>query len=245
MNQLIKTGFLIAFFITLFSCEKDELEPIDRDEISTENYGLFTLNVYSKNPFASKKVKPIYKENICWNDEYPVQIGSTGTGNCGLGYENITNHFLITEIALVEYDLTKPDYSSFIRHFEIGLTADCTAHSTQESFFNLFENVKYNFAVKQEDYGKFIVKFIIRDKVYSSLNVNNSNFKVDITFIEKIEPINSVEPVENYWNPASVNATLKFSCLLGSFDGEYVLIENAEIRGRFFRQSPTGYNWDN
>ena len=109
----------------------------------------------------------------------------------------------------------------------------------------MFENDKYNFAVKEEDYGKFIVTFIIRDKVYSSLNVNNSNFKVDISDIERIEPINSVVPVENSWNPASVKATLKFSCLLGSYDGEYVLIENAEIRGRFFRQAPWGFNWDN
>ena len=243
MKPLIKTSFVIVFLIALFSCEKDELPPIDRSKITTEFYGLFALKVYYENPFESKKVKPIYTENIYYNDEYPFQVLFTGTGSCGEGYENIANQWLRTEIALTEYDLTKPEYTSFIRNFNIGLAADCDAHRTKESFFNLFESDKYNFALNEEDNGKFIVTFIIRDKVFSSLNVDNSIFKVDISEIENIEPLNSITG-ENNWDPASVKATLKFSCLLRDMDGKFALIENAEIRGIFFQQAPWGFKWN-
>lgn len=244
MKPLIKTSFVIVFLIALFSCEKDELPPIDRSKITTEFYGLFALKVYYENPFESKKVKPIYTENIYYNDEYPFQVLFTGTGSCGEGYENIANQWLRTEIALTEYDLTKPEYTSFIRNFNIGLAADCDAHRTKESFFNLFESDIYNFALNEEDNGKFIVTFIIRDKVFSSLNVDNSNFKVDISEIENIEPLNNVVTGENNWDPASVKATLKFSCLLRDMDGKFALIENAEIRGIFFQQAPWGFKWN-
>lgn len=149
-----------------------------------------------------------------------------------------------TEIALTEYDLNQPEYTSFLRSFNIGLTADCDAHKTQESFFNLFESDRYIFAVNEEDYGKFIVTFIIRDKVFSSLNVDNSIFKVYISEIENIKPKNSVVTGENNWDPASVKATLKFSCLLRDMDGKFALIENAEIRGIFFQQAPWGFKWN-
>jgi hypothetical protein len=45
-------------------------------------------------------------------------------------------------------------------------------------------------------------------------------------------------------NADFVITTVKFNALLKAENGKYLKIEQAEVRGRFFRMSPFGVEWE-
>jgi len=241
MNRIFRYAFTLSILMVLLSCDKkeEETQPISNCDIATEYFGTFTLKVYSKN-----KEKLIKKENICWNNVYPTQIGSGGLGNCGIGYEDELNPYLSSIIDLYEYDISKPESNSIIRSIEIEFLSDCNDYSTQESFYNLIQNGDYKFASSRRDYGKFIVRYNAQGKTYRSVDVDNNELRVSISDTENIKPKFNTEPNGNNGLPASIKAILTFSCLLKNSDGEFVLIQDAKIRGEIYRQSPWGYYWD-
>ncbi|PXY02932.1 hypothetical protein DF185_02225 [Marinifilum breve] len=241
MNRIYCYAFTLSILMVLLSYDKKEVETelISNCEITTEYFGTFILKVFSKN-----EERQIKKENICWNNEYPIQIGSGGLGNCGIGYEDELNPYLSSTINISEYDISKPESNSIIRSMEIEFLSVCNDYSTQESFYNLIQNGNYKFASSRRDFGKFIVSYTAQGKTFRSVDVDNNKMQVSISDTEYIKPKFNTEPNGNNGLPASTKATLTFSCLLKNSDGEFVEIKNAKIRGKFFRQSPWGYYWD-
>ena len=241
MKRIIQSTLTLLILIVVFSCDKkdEETEPIINCDITTEYFGTFTLKVYSKN-----REKLIKEENICWNNEYPFAIGSGGTGNCGTDYEDIQSSYMSTNMDLLEYDQSKPESYSIIRSFVIAIPSECNDHSTQESFYNIFQNGHYKFASSKRDFGKFIIEYNTQGKTYSSVDVDNNKFQVSISDTENIKPNFNTEPNGNNGLPVSIEATLTFSCLLKNSDGEFVFIQNVKVRGAFFRMSPWDFYWD-
>lgn len=238
MIGTMKKILILMILFAVISCEKEEFEPLEKDKISTEFYGLLRLNFYSKNPLIEKKAKSSKEENIYWNDQYPIQVVSVGSTSS----VNIIP-CLITGISIYEYDPSKP-YYTLLRYLRIDLPFCYEGFSTQEVFYRLLKNGDYNFAFESEDSGKLIIKYQDRDVEYSSIDVDNTSFKINVSDAEKIEPVFGPGPHGNNGLPAAIDATLKFSCLLKNSKGEFLLIEEAEVRGRFYRQYPNGYFWD-
>ena len=240
MNRVFQKSVIVAILVLLISCGKNEPEPLLKNGISTEHYGVIPMNFYSSNPVNNSKIKPYKVDNIVWNDEYPMQIASIGR----TGYDFLNNPYLSMGIVLVEYDLTKAEYSSRLRSLEIDLPFTIDDFSTQESFYNLIHEGNYNFASTEVDFGHFIIKYIIGDKIYSSINVYNSLYQIRLSDVVQLKPEFNSVPNGNNGLPASINATLTFSGLLGNEYGEFIYLKEVEIRGRFFRQAPLGNYWD-
>ena len=139
--------------------------------------------------------------------------------------------------------MTKPD-NPFPRSLDIAALFSCNDYSTQENFYQLLQSSNYAFANNYNDFGKFIIQYYTDDQLYSSINVENSSFQINVSNIEEIKPQFHTEPSGNNGVPASVDVTLTFSCLLVNSNGDHLLIENAKVNGRFYRQSPGGYYWE-
>ncbi|MDX5478729.1 MAG: hypothetical protein LPJ98_09760 [Cyclobacteriaceae bacterium] len=232
-----KPVFLFATLIILSvtSClENDEDDPILSCEPETAYYGGFILRFYEGNPNQSAFRNPSRQEAVCWSDLSPIQISSQGTGNCGVGYEMFENPFLGTAILLSENDLNAVENSYYKRYLEVMGIFSCMDFSTRESFFNLFKPAQYGMATDFEDFGNFVVQFFDEGTMYSSIGVANSIFNVTLSEIE--------ERSEN--NADYVVATVRFSALLKAENGKYLKVENAEVRGQFFRMTPFGSTWE-
>jgi len=246
----MKHLYLLKLFVIIIvfgGCEDGELKPFIECETETEYYGQFILKYYDENPLNSGRQHTSSVDQICWNDLYPIQIGAGGNGNCGDGYEGILNPYMGLGVTLYEYDQNMPEYTSHLRGFHIQAPFACDDFSTQENFYQLLQVGEYHFASDFDDFGKFIIKFTDYSdgtSIYSSEGVDNDEFRISVDSIINIKPRFHSEPIGNNGIPASIEATLNFSCLLKNGDGKYLLIENAELRGRFYRQSPWGYYWD-
>ncbi|WP_291781318.1 hypothetical protein [Cecembia sp.] len=226
--------FFTALIIFSFSAclENNEDELILSCEPETVHYGGFILRFYDGNPNQSGNRRPIRQEVNCWSDLDPIQISAQGAGNCGEGYETyFENPFLGPSIVLGEYD---PEINYFKKALEVRAIFSCMDFSTRESFFNLFKPAQYGLATDFEDFGNFVIEYFENGISYSSLGVANSIFNVTLSDIEQIS-INNAD---------FVVSTVRFNALLKSENGQYLKVENAEVRGRFFRMSPFGVEWE-
>jgi hypothetical protein len=236
---MIQNPFLkflpLLLVLVHFSCEEDQSpEIILSCEPSTEYYGSLILNFYNSNPVQSGFRNPNRQEAVCLEDIYPVQIASTGTGNCGLGYEMNENPFLGPAISLQEYDISNPEFSVFKRYLNVMGIFSCNDFSTRESFFNLFQPGQYGFASDYEDFGNFIVELMEDGILYTSKNVSNATSNILITETEYI--------TEN--GTDSVEATMVLTALLEGQGGKFIQVKDATIKGRFYRSSPWGIEWE-
>lgn len=225
--------FTALIVLSLTSClDNNEENLVLSCEPETENYGGFILRFYDGDPNQSANRRPSREESYCWSDLAPIQISAQGTGNCGVGYETyFENPFLGPSIVLGEHD---PETSYFKRALEVRAIFACNDFSTRESFFNLFTPAVYGLASDHEDFGNFVIEYFEEGTNYSSMGVPNSIFDVTLSDIE--------ERSEN--NSDFVIATVKFNALLKTENGKYLKIEQAEVRGRFFRMSPFGIEWE-
>jgi hypothetical protein len=234
---MIQNPFLrflpLLLVFAFFACEDDSSpEIILSCEPSTQTYGGFILRFYDGNPNKSAHRRPSRQEAHCWSDLDPIQISGQGTGNCGEGYEiYFENPFLGTSIVLGEYD---PEISYFKRSLEVMGIFACMDFSTRESFYSLFTPANYGLAGDFEDFGNFVIQYFEDGTNYSSIGLANSMYNVTLSDIEK-RSINNAD---------FVVATVKFNALLKAENGKYLKVENAEVRGRFFRMSPWGIEWD-
>lgn len=224
--------FAALIIFSLGSClENNEDDLMLSCEPETEHFGSFILRFYEGNPNQSAFRNPRRQEVICWSDVFPIQISGQGTGNCGVGYEMFDNPFLGTSIVLGEDD---PDDDYFKRVLEVMGIFSCMDFSTRESFFNLFIPASYGFATDIEDFGNFVIRYFEDGIMYSSLGVPNSINNLTLSEIEE-SSINNAD---------FVTATVRFNALLKAENGKYLKIENAEVRGRFFRMTPFGTTWE-
>jgi len=232
MKNLSISIFTALSLLSLISCiDNNDNDLVLSCEPETEYYGGFILRFYDGNPNQSAHRNPSKQEAICWSDIYPIQISGQGTGNCGEGYEIFKNPFLGTSIVLGEYD---PEINYFKRNLEVMGIFACMDFSTRESFFKLFTSATYGLASDFEDFGNFVIGYFEDGISYSSIGVPNSIYNVTLSEIEE----SSVN------NADLVIATVKFSALLKAENGAYLKVENAEVRGRFFRMSPFGVEWE-
>lgn len=225
--------FTVLIIFSITSCLENNEENLALScEPETENYGGFILKFYDGNPNQSAHRRPSRQEAHCWSDLEPIQISAQGTGNCGKGYEDyFANPFLGPSIVLGEYD---PEISYFKRYLEVRVIFSCMDFSARESFFNLFTPAVYGIASDHEDFGSFVIEYFEEGTNYSSMGVPNSINDVTLSDIEQMS-INNAD---------FVVATVKFSALLKGKNGKYLKVENAEVRGRFFRMSPFGVEWE-
>jgi hypothetical protein len=233
-NPFLRILPLLLVFI-LFACEEDpSYEVILSCEPSTEYYASFILNFYNSNPVQSGFRNPNRQEAVCLEDIYPVQIAGTGTGNCGLGYEMNENPFLGPGISLQEYNINKPEYAELKRYLNVTGIFSCGDFSSRESFFNLFQPGQYGFASNFEDFGNFIVEFMEDGILYTSKNVSNAISNILITETEYLTE-NGTDFVE---------ATIILTALLEGQGGKFIQVKDATIKGRFYRSSPWGIEWE-
>lgn len=232
MRRLILNSILLIIFISHPSCsDEEELAPLPpltpfflECNTTTEHFGNVLLND---------------EELLCWSNNYPFQISSQGSGNCGEGYEDIQNPYMAMEIILWEFDEDEPEYSKYKRYLTIGIPFACNDYSTQEKFFDLISRGKYSFSSTNEDLGKFIIEYRKDGEIYSSLYADNSESVVEI--LEVVKNRLSGKSAMH----ASMDVKLGFSCRLANNTGEKVIeINRAEISGRFTRMSPWGQEWD-
>jgi hypothetical protein len=229
--------FPLCLVLALFACEEDPTpEIILSCEPSTEYYGSLILNFYNSNPVQSGFRNPNRQEAVCLEDVYPVQIASTGTGNCGLGYEMNENPFLGPAISLQEYDISNPEFSVFKRYLNVMGIFSCHDFSTRESFFNLYQPGQYGFASDNEDFGNFIIEFWEDGELYSSRSVVQTGSAVIITEVEYFPDFEE--------GSDSVEATLIFDAVLQGLNGKHIQVKDAKIKGKFYRSSPWGIEWE-
>lgn len=232
-NPLLLFAALIIFSLT--SClENDGDDLILNCEPVTDHYGGFILRFYEGNPNQSAFRNPSREEAVCWSDLSPIQISSQGTGNCGVGYEMFENPFLGTSIVLGENDPNAAENSYYKRVLEVMGIFACMDFSTRESFFDLFKSAQYGLATDFEDFGNFVIEYFEGGTTYSSVGVTNSIYDVTLSEIEE-RSINNAD---------FVVATVKFNALLKTENGKFLKVENAEVRGRFFRMTPFGSTWE-
>ncbi|MFD2202613.1 hypothetical protein [Shivajiella indica] len=224
------------FCLIIFSSCEDDVVPeiVFSCEPTTDFYASFILNYYTTNPIQSGFKKPTKQEGVCWNDVYPYQIASTGTGNCGITYEYVVNPFLATGISLQEYKLSEPEYGSFKRYINVLGVFPCEEFSSKDSFYNLFQEGQYGISSGFEDVGKFIIELWEDDILYTSKDVKNQPSSILITEVEYPETQGT----------AFVEATMKFSAVLEGQSGKHIYIQDAEVKGRFYRTSRWLLDWD-
>lgn len=235
MKYLPTSIFALVTLIVLGSClDQNENEVVLSCEPNTAEYGGFILKFYGENPTQSSFRNPSRQEAVCWEDSYPIDIGGSGVGNCGLGYEDVENPVMGTAISLVEYDPNAEEFTYAKRYLEVRAVFACEDFSTRASFFNLFAPAAYGFADEFDDFDKFVIEYLEDGVRYSSLGVSNTLFNVTLSDLEA----SSDEDAD------FIRATVRFSALLRAENGDYLLVENAEVRGRFFRMSPFGVEWE-
>ncbi|PZX55504.1 hypothetical protein LV84_02643 [Algoriphagus ratkowskyi] len=237
---------ILALFIFSSCLEDVDFVPeLENCEVDTDHFGQFSLAFYNSNPQESSSIKNISYEALCWENTYPIQIGGIGTGNCGDGYEYITNPRLASGISLAEFDTAAdPDQYSYKRYLEILVSFGCDQYSTQEKFYGLLSQGDYKLAFTQDDFSAFTLNYYDGKKRYSSLGVDNSNSELNVSNLVNVKPDFNQEPAGNNGLPASVEATFTFSGLLKAEDGSYLSVENAKVRGQYYRQAPWGYFWE-
>ncbi|MFD2203094.1 hypothetical protein [Shivajiella indica] len=235
-NQYLHLVSLVLMFV-FSSCEDDNsTEVVLSCEPTTGYFGSFILNYFSGNPVPSGFRNPNRQEAVCLEDIYPVQIAGTGTGNCGLGYEMNENPFLGPAISLQEYDISNPEFSVFKRYLNVMGIFSCHDFSTRESFFYLFQPGQYGFASDNEDFGNFIIEFWEDGELYSSRSVAQTGSAVIITEVEYFPDFGE--------GSDSVEATLIFDAVLQGLNGKHIQVKDAIVKGRFYRSSPWGYEWE-
>lgn len=231
MKKLFLVMSLSVIIIFNEGCTEEEdllLTSLAGCETNTDFYGKMLLG----------------QELICWNNDYPYQIGSGGTGNCGEGYEYVENPFMSLGMSLEAYDTEEAEYTSLDKIINIEIRFACEGFSTQEKFYDLISVDQYSFAESYEDFGKFIVKYQKDGETYSSLLADNSQSYVEIRDIVPIKPQFTTEPNGNNGLPASMDIQINFSGQLSNEAGDIIAIKNAEVRGKVYRQSPWGYYWE-
>lgn len=254
---------VISFLIVTiqFGCQPDEdLIPWEENSLcdsnsfqendllqsvpETELYGQFSLVFFDQNPLEFTSARPTGSTFEFWENKDAYQIGSGGSGNCGEGYEYITSPYMSIGLLLSEFDNSSENAHQYKRFLNIQVPFPCDSFSTQEKFYDLLKEESYDFGNSWEDFSDFIIEYKVEGKSYSSLGVDNSIFSISVSDLKNKKPIFNTEPNGNNGNPASVEATFKFCALLKSEDGKYLLIQNAQIRGRYFRMAPWGYYWE-
>lgn len=225
-----KTYFLLlAAFIsnTFYSCnnETDFFPDLDTCQNLTPHFGNIQLGT----------------KQLCWDNIYPIQVVSTGTGNCGEGYKYVAQPYLATGIGIQEYDVEAPEYSVVKSYLELMIPFACEDFSTQEKFYNLFAVGQTSFGTSWTDYGKVIISYIKDDQVYTLFENNDQQSSIEILSVEKVKP-DFLSETSN--KTASIDISFRFSVKLKNESGELINIPNAVVSGRLYRQAPYNQYWD-
>ncbi len=224
--------FLVLFILS--ACNEDPSNDLIVEcQPSTGYFGSFLMKFYSQN-LATAGRTPSRQESACWEDIYPFQVGFTGTGNCGEGYEMVKSPYLGPGIVVSEFDENAEEPFMYGRYLEVRAIFPCQDFSSPNGFFALFEERQYGFATNHEDMGNFIVEFYDHGKRYSSLEAPNQTNSIYLSELQFI----SEDGVE------FVDATVHFGALLKYEAEEYLQVENAKVKGRFYRMSPWGFEWE-
>lgn len=256
MNQLarlfISTLPLLSVVILFSSCQQeDDIQPNDdlslnelKWEPKTQYFAQFYQSFFNQNPLSTTSAQILNQQENFWEDRQPFSIQSAGSGYiCDLGPDDPTSFLAFSVIASESIpENTQPPY--YKSKLEISVPFAPRAFETQESFYGLLKEGTYEFADSFLDFGSFIINYQIGDKLYSSQNVDNESFKIRVSNLIKVSPKFNEVPAGNNGLPASVDATFTFSCLLKSSDNDFLLIKNAVVRGKYYRQTLPDLYWE-
>ncbi len=240
--------FLLCF--VFFACQhEDDVDPNqDLNQRAwypaTPYFAQFSLLFFDQNPVDFKAAVQKSQVDNFWENSEPYFIQSGGSGMiCEDEVEGLSSYLSFAVIVSESIpENTEPPY--FKSKLEIEVPYAPNAYDTQEKFYGLLPEGTYAYGQYYSDYGKFVIRYTLDDKLYSSQYVDNSTFQMKVSDKVKVLPDFKTEPAGNNGVPASVEATFTFSCLLMSEDGEYLLIENAKIRGKYYRSSLFNSYWD-
>jgi len=229
----MKKLLTLTISVLIISCGDNEQKVFIEDlncSVSTDKYVNFKIG----------------DEVVCWTEANPVRIDNSGSGDCGLGYENIKTPYLSTGIRGYVCNPSSDNCLTVDRSIIFHFTRSCSSFDTQDKFYNLIQPGDYELATSTTDFGKFFIEYYENGVWYNSKVGNQKDSKVMILEVKRIAPTSFTSPDGSInGTTAGFDVTLKASFNLYNENGQlFKRVSGSTVKGLMYRPTPYGILWD-
>jgi hypothetical protein len=183
---------------------------------------------------------------VCWTEGNPVRFDLGGSGNCGLGYENINNPFMATGVRSYVCNPSSDNCLTIDRSIIFNITFSCASYDTQAKFYNLIKVGDFSLAKSTYDFGKFYMEYYENKTWYTTRTGNQNDSRVEVLEVKQIAP-NFIILTDGSKNgmSAALEVRLRASFNLYTESGQFFKrVSGSNVKGLFYRPTPWGQEWN-